>query len=143
MPLQLFSFIAKCLRQFLAGFSSPQRRFPLGFVFPFSCKQTQLDKVGGITLTWVCGHLLPSTSVVLEANSSAMCSPQAELIAWSKGFKCTGVEGKDVVQLLQAAINKEEVGGHEVRGPGWGLPHGGANDAFSLLLASSMWMLLL
>uniref|UniRef100_A0A672TG54 hexokinase n=1 Tax=Strigops habroptila TaxID=2489341 RepID=A0A672TG54_STRHB len=77
MPLQLFSFIAKCLRQFLAGFSSPQRRFPLGFVFPFSCKQTQLDK--------------------------------AELTSWSKGFKCTGVEGKDVVQLLQSAINKEEL----------------------------------
>uniref|UniRef100_A0A8B9FVF9 hexokinase n=1 Tax=Amazona collaria TaxID=241587 RepID=A0A8B9FVF9_9PSIT len=77
MPLQLFSFIAKCLRQFLAGFSSPQRHFPLGFVFPFSCKQTRLDK--------------------------------AELISWSKGFKCTGVEGKDVVQLLQSAINKEEL----------------------------------
>ncbi|XP_010008764.1 PREDICTED: hexokinase-2-like, partial [Nestor notabilis] len=73
----LFSFIAKCLRQFLAGFSSPQHRFPLGFVFPFSCKQTQLDK--------------------------------AELTSWSKGFKCTGVEGKDVVQLLQSAINKEEL----------------------------------
>ncbi|XP_033922854.1 hexokinase-3 [Melopsittacus undulatus] len=73
----LFSFIAKCLHQFLAGFSSLQRRFPLGFVFPFSCKQTRLDK--------------------------------AELISWSKGFKCTGVEGKDVVQLLQTAINKEEL----------------------------------
>ncbi|XP_062463571.1 hexokinase-3 [Pezoporus occidentalis] len=73
----LFGFIAKCLHQFLAGLSSLQRRFPLGFVFPFSCKQTQLDK--------------------------------AELISWSKGFKCTDVEGKDVVQLLQSAINKEEL----------------------------------
>ncbi|XP_061216214.1 hexokinase-3 [Neopsephotus bourkii] len=73
----LFSFIAKCLHQFLAGLSSLQRRFPLGFVFPFSCKQTQLDK--------------------------------AELISWSKGFKCPDVEGKDVVQLLQSAINKEEL----------------------------------
>uniref|UniRef100_A0A672TH02 hexokinase n=1 Tax=Strigops habroptila TaxID=2489341 RepID=A0A672TH02_STRHB len=76
---------------------------------PDGTGKTQLDKVGGTTLTWGCGHLLPSTSVVLEANSSATCSPQAELTSWSKGFKCTGVEGKDVVQLLQSAINKEEL----------------------------------
>ncbi|NXV72346.1 HXK3 protein, partial [Atlantisia rogersi] len=73
----LFDFIAKCIHQFLAGISSSQQRIPLGFVFPFSCRQTQLDK--------------------------------AELISWSKGFSCTDVEGKDVVQLLQAAINKQEL----------------------------------
>uniref|UniRef100_A0A663FH29 hexokinase n=1 Tax=Aquila chrysaetos chrysaetos TaxID=223781 RepID=A0A663FH29_AQUCH len=77
MPLQLFDFIAQCVRQFLAGISSPQHRLPLGFVFPFSCRQTQLDK--------------------------------AELISWSKGFSCSDVEGKDVVQLLQLAINKQEL----------------------------------
>uniref|UniRef100_A0A8B9NN54 hexokinase n=1 Tax=Accipiter nisus TaxID=211598 RepID=A0A8B9NN54_9AVES len=77
MPLQLFDFIAQCLRQFLAGISSPQHRLPLGFVFPFSCRQTQLDK--------------------------------AELISWSKGFSCSDVEGKDVVQLLQSAIKKQEL----------------------------------
>ncbi|NXX53739.1 HXK3 protein, partial [Scopus umbretta] len=73
----LFDFIARCLRQFLAGISSPQHRLPLGFVFPFSCRQTRLDK--------------------------------AELISWSKGFSCSDVEGKDVVQLLQSAINKQEL----------------------------------
>uniref|UniRef100_A0A8B9NZM7 hexokinase n=1 Tax=Accipiter nisus TaxID=211598 RepID=A0A8B9NZM7_9AVES len=73
----LFDFIAQCLRQFLAGISSPQHRLPLGFVFPFSCRQTQLDK--------------------------------AELISWSKGFSCSDVEGKDVVQLLQSAIKKQEL----------------------------------
>ncbi|XP_050761568.1 hexokinase-3, partial [Gymnogyps californianus] len=73
----LFDFIAQCVRQFLAGIGSPQHRLPLGFVFPFSCRQTQLDK--------------------------------AELISWSKGFSCSGVEGKDVVQLLQSAINKQEL----------------------------------
>uniref|UniRef100_A0A663FF79 hexokinase n=1 Tax=Aquila chrysaetos chrysaetos TaxID=223781 RepID=A0A663FF79_AQUCH len=73
----LFDFIAQCVRQFLAGISSPQHRLPLGFVFPFSCRQTQLDK--------------------------------AELISWSKGFSCSDVEGKDVVQLLQLAINKQEL----------------------------------
>ncbi|NXN38659.1 HXK2 protein, partial [Rhinoptilus africanus] len=42
----LFDFIAQCVRQFLAGIPSPEERLPLGFVFPFSCKQTQLNKVG-------------------------------------------------------------------------------------------------
>ncbi|KAM6055739.1 LOW QUALITY PROTEIN: hexokinase-3 [Theristicus caerulescens] len=73
----LFDFIAQCVCQFLAGIGSPQHRVPLGFVFPFSCRQTRLDK--------------------------------AELISWSKGFSCSDVEGKDVVQLLQAAINKQEL----------------------------------
>ncbi|XP_074739640.1 hexokinase-3 isoform X2 [Strix uralensis] len=77
MALQLFDFIAQCVCQFLAGISSPQQRLPLGFVFPFSCRQTGLDK--------------------------------AELISWSKGFSCSDVEGKDVVQLLQSAINKQEL----------------------------------
>ncbi|NXL42537.1 HXK2 protein, partial [Podilymbus podiceps] len=40
----LFDFIAQCVHQFLAGISSPQHRLPLGFVFPFSCRQTRLDK---------------------------------------------------------------------------------------------------
>ncbi|KAM6356305.1 hexokinase-3 isoform 2-T2 [Alca torda] len=77
MPLQLFDFIAQSVRQFLAGITSTGERLPLGFVFPFSCKQTQLNK--------------------------------AELLSWSKGFSCSDVEGKDVVQLLQSAINKQEL----------------------------------
>ncbi|NXM43396.1 HXK2 protein, partial [Gymnorhina tibicen] len=78
----LFDFIAQCVSQFLAETTSPdtgssEERLPLGFVFPFTCKQTQLDK--------------------------------AELISWSKGFSCSGVVGKDVVQMLQSAINKQEL----------------------------------
>ncbi|KAM8798869.1 hexokinase-3 [Eudromia elegans] len=74
----LFDFMAQCLCQFLdsAGLRDPQQRLPLGFVFPFSCRQTRLE--------------------------------QGELIAWSKGVHCSDVEGRDVVQLLQAAINKQE-----------------------------------
>lgn len=45
-----------------------------------------------------------------EVNGSVACSPQAELLSWSKGFNCSGVVGKDVVQLLQSAINKQEGG---------------------------------
>ncbi|NXC22571.1 HXK3 protein, partial [Corythaeola cristata] len=73
----LFDFVAQCVRQFLAGIGAPQHRLPLGFVFPFSCRQTRLDK--------------------------------AELISWSKGFSCSDVEGKDVVQLLQSAIKKQKL----------------------------------
>ncbi|NXX98092.1 HXK2 protein, partial [Centropus bengalensis] len=39
---------------------------------------------------------------------------KGELISWSKGFTCTDVEGQDVVQLLQRAINKLEICGVEV-----------------------------
>ncbi|KAM4892775.1 hexokinase-3 isoform 1-T1 [Sylvia borin] len=79
----LFDFIAQCVSQFLAETirSDPSKsveRLPLGFVFPFTCRQTQLDK--------------------------------AELLSWSKGFSCNDVLGKDVVELLQSAINKQEVG---------------------------------
>ncbi|KAL2299266.1 hypothetical protein Nmel_013916 [Mimus melanotis] len=78
----LFDFIAQCVSQFLAETLSSESReitnLPLGFVFPFTCRQTQLDK--------------------------------AELLSWSKGFSCSGVVGKDVVQLLQSAINKQEMG---------------------------------
>lgn len=121
VPLQLFDFIAQCVHQFLAGINSPQHHLPLGFVFPFSCRQMRLDKVSETTLSY--SHRLPSMSSlgsragpVTEANSLAMCSPQAELISWSKGFSCSDVEGKDVVQLLQAAINKQKVGDGGVRG---------------------------
>ncbi|RLW02902.1 hypothetical protein DV515_00006790 [Chloebia gouldiae] len=81
----LFDFIAQCVSQFLAETISSDTNgsdtngselyLPLGFVFPFSCRQTQLDK--------------------------------AELLFWSKGFSCSGVVGKDVVQLLQAAIDRQ------------------------------------
>ncbi|NXG53751.1 HXK3 protein, partial [Psilopogon haemacephalus] len=73
----LFDFIAQCVQQFLSGIGSGQHRFSLGFIFPFRCRQMQLDK--------------------------------AELISWAKDFSCSDVEGKDVVQLLQLAINKQEL----------------------------------
>ncbi|XP_014803616.1 PREDICTED: hexokinase-3 [Calidris pugnax] len=78
----LFDFIAQCVRQFLGDECHSKNHLPLGFVFPFSCRQTRLDK--------------------------------AELISWSKGFSCSDVEGKDVVQLLQSAINKQELSQVEV-----------------------------
>ncbi|NWV27761.1 HXK2 protein, partial [Origma solitaria] len=44
----LFDFIAQCVSQFLTETSSDtissEERLPLGFVFPFTCQQMQLDK---------------------------------------------------------------------------------------------------
>ncbi|NXL17781.1 HXK3 protein, partial [Setophaga kirtlandii] len=90
----LFDFIAQCVAQFLAETTSPdtdsEQCLPLGFVFPFTCRQTQLNK--------------------------------AELLSWSKGFNCSGVVGKDVVALLQAAIDKQarpDKEGEATGGGGW------------------------
>lgn len=141
MPSQLFDFIAQCVRQFLAGIGNPQHSLPLGFVFPFDCKQTRLDKVSGTALSWGCGcgHLLPLLSSSRERSRpgdggqwSATCSPQAELVSWSKGFSCSDVEGKDVVELLQLAINKQEVEGWWGGGLAGGCPHEAADDALAL-----------
>ncbi|XP_066416531.1 hexokinase-3 [Molothrus aeneus] len=90
----LFDFIAQCVTQFLSETTSSdtdsEQCLPLGFVFPFTCRQTQLDK--------------------------------AELLSWSKGFNCSGVVGKDVVELLQAAIDKQagpDKEGEASGGGGW------------------------
>ncbi|NWS54435.1 HXK3 protein, partial [Chunga burmeisteri] len=101
----LFDFIAQCVRQFLAGINSPQNRLPLGFVFPFSCRQTRLDKVSGTAVSqgYSCGHLLPGTSAVgrgggpvLESNGSAICfmaeGQQVEMVEETSGQMCVNTE---------------------------------------------------
>lgn len=35
--------------------------------------------------------------------------PQSILIRWTKGFKCSGVEGEDVVKLLKEAVRRRGV----------------------------------
>lgn len=42
---------------------------------------------------------------------TSLFSPQSTLISWTKGFKCSGVEGQDVVQLLRDAIERQGVSG--------------------------------
>lgn len=55
MTLQLFDFIAQCVAQFLGETTNPdtdsEQCLPLGFVFPFTCRQTQLNKVRGRALS--------------------------------------------------------------------------------------------
>lgn len=124
MTLQLFDFIAQCVSQFLAETTTPEtssseERLPLGFVFPFTCRQTQLDKVRGRALSQAvttAQQQWGEEPFWCQRSTTAACSPQAELLSWSKGFSCSGVVGKDVVQMLQSAINKQEVGGNGVGG---------------------------
>ena len=71
----------------------------------------------------------PLLPAVPGHNASSTCFPQAELISWSKGFQCSDVEGKDVVQLLQAAISKQEVGAGWGVLAGWAAPRRGADGA--------------
>ncbi|NXC82048.1 HXK3 protein, partial [Cercotrichas coryphoeus] len=78
----LFDFIAQCLSKFLAEITSPEIRE---------------------TTTLPLGFVFPFSCQQMRLD-------KAELLSWSKGFSCSGVVGKDVVQLLQSAINKQEVG---------------------------------
>lgn len=68
---------------------------------------------------------------MLRSKTSSLNSLQAELISWSKGFQCSNVEGKDVVQLLQAAISRQEVGA------GWGSWLGGLPHTQKLMVPCS------
>lgn len=34
---------------------------------------------------------------------------KATLVSWTKGFKCSGVEGQDVVRLLRDAVRRRDV----------------------------------
>ncbi|XP_043925231.1 hexokinase-3 [Protopterus annectens] len=73
--IQLFDYFAKHLSSFLDKQQLKDKKLPLGFTFPFPCKQIDLDK--------------------------------SVLLTWTKGFKCSGVEGEDVVQMLRDAIHRQ------------------------------------
>lgn len=55
-------------------------------------------------------------------------SSQSTLISWTKGFRCSGVEGQDVVQLLREAIQRQGVSGG--RGDGRAAHLASAGPAF-------------
>ncbi|XP_069557734.1 hexokinase-2 isoform X1 [Brachyistius frenatus] len=76
---ELFDHIADCLANFLEKMGIKDKKLPLGFTFSFPCQQTRLDEF-----------------LIL----------QSFLTSWTKGFKSSGVEGKDVVSLLRKSIKK-------------------------------------
>ncbi|KAH8273931.1 hypothetical protein KR044_003920, partial [Drosophila immigrans] len=74
----LFDFIAECLGDFCKEQNIGNGTTPIPLGFTFSFPLTQIGINKGI------------------------------LKHWTKGFKCDGVEGKDVVKLLQNAINRRD-----------------------------------
>uniref|UniRef100_A0A6I8PAZ2 Hexokinase-3 n=1 Tax=Ornithorhynchus anatinus TaxID=9258 RepID=A0A6I8PAZ2_ORNAN len=77
--LQLFDFVAKCLTNFLDQQQVRGDKQPIKLGFSFS---------------------FPCHQTGLDRST---------LISWTKGFKCSDVEGKDVVQLLRDAIKRIDV----------------------------------
>lgn len=81
----------------------------LGFNFSFPCHQTGLDRVRwgahGVSERKETPALVKATG----KKAILLFCPQSTLISWTKGFRCSGVEGQDVVQLLRDAIQRQGV----------------------------------
>ena len=58
-------------------------------------------------------HKITDITLPLGFTFSFPCSQEgltkASLVTWTKGFKCSGVEGEDVVKLLREAIARRGV----------------------------------
>lgn len=150
MTLQLFDFIAQCVSQFLAETTTPEtssseERLPLGFVFPFTCRQTQLDKVRGRALSqavttaqqqwgeepfW-CQRSTALLHALHRQNSSPGPRASAAVVWWGRMLcRCCS----------QPSISRRWGAMERVAG---GCPRGGAGNPLNLLLASSpTWTLL-
>lgn len=116
--LQLFSHVADCLGDFMEKQKIKDKKLPVGFTFSFPCAQTKLDEVSGPT----CAHTAQCTNdkkTPTRYNDGDknlfgfffVFFSQAVLLTWTKKFRASGVEGMDVVQLLNRAIKKRGVSG--------------------------------
>lgn len=61
------------------------------------------------------------TAALGRVTLALLLYPQSTLISWTKGFRCSDVEGQDVVQLLRDAIRRQGVSGGQGDGelPCW------------------------
>jgi hexokinase len=86
----LFDFFAESVALFCKEqnlqVSDPLAPIPMGFTFSFPCYQTGI--ASGISFYFIFASL-------------------GKLMKWTKGFNCSGVEGEDVVQLMQKAFIKK------------------------------------
>ncbi|KAG6941283.1 hexokinase 3, partial [Chelydra serpentina] len=88
------------------------QRFPV----PHAIPQGPGEKLFAFMATCLCEFLdglgVPQRDFQLGFSFPFTCRQtrldQSYLISWAKGFKCPGVEGEDVVQLLKNAINKQD-----------------------------------
>jgi len=71
------------------------------------------DYIAGCIAGFVHDHHLEKRSLPLGFTFSFPCSQEGlaigRLVTWTKGFKCPGVEGEDVVALLHSAIKRRSV----------------------------------
>ena len=88
----LFDHIAQCLAEFVHDREIQDEILPLGFTFSFPCEQV-IRK---------CQSYVPGQTDKFDMFQEGLA--RARLVKWTKGFNCAGVEGEDVVQLLQEAI---------------------------------------
>ena len=97
---KLFDFFAECIKLFVEEIQSEDAKMDvqkgqdqrkLGFTFSFPVQQVALDK----------GKLQSEVVVGLI--------PLGSLMQWTKGFTCMGVEGQDVVKLLQEALARKVI----------------------------------
>ncbi|XP_053257454.1 hexokinase-2 isoform X5 [Podarcis raffonei] len=98
--VQLFDHIAECLANFMDQLEIKDQKLPLGFTFSFPCSQTKLDE------GWSQGRFEIQYSKVETNYSPRSWVAESVLVTWTKGFKSSGVEGRDVVGLLREAIRR-------------------------------------
>lgn len=121
---QLFSHVADCLGDFMEKQKIKDKKLPVGFTFSFPCAQTKLDEVSRPT----CAHSAVDKQQKKQHGTTTTTTTcwgfffsQAVLLTWTKKFRASGVEGMDVVQLLNRAIKKRGVSVFCLA-PGWRRP---------------------
>lgn len=93
--------MADCLGDFMEKQKIKDKKLPVGFTFSFPCAQSKLDEVSRPTQM----QRIKLTTTLAATNVFL----QAVLLTWTKKFRASGVEGMDVVQLLNRAIKKRGV----------------------------------
>lgn len=77
-----------------------------------TCFLQLFDHIADCLSKFIEKHKVRSHKLPLGFTFSFPCKQEgltsARLVTWTKGFKCSGVEGKDVVQLLREAIAKRK-----------------------------------
>ncbi|XP_043837583.1 hexokinase-3 [Dromiciops gliroides] len=100
----------------LTGITGPRkepmsREFTIPTEITLGPGQQLFDFAAGCLVEFLDQLKVGSQPIQLGFNFSFPCHQtgldQSTLISWTKGFRCSGVEGQDVVQLLREAIQRQ------------------------------------
>ncbi|XP_051834965.1 hexokinase-3 [Antechinus flavipes] len=100
----------------LTGISGPRKEpvsqeFTIPTEITLGTGQQLFDFAAGCLVQFLDQLQVGSQPIQLGFNFSFPCHQtglnQSTLISWTKGFRCSGVEGQDVVQLLRQAIQRQ------------------------------------